>query len=354
MSKFLRTAAVIGVAVSVMGCAIHPLPDDVTGLSTYKIVQKIRCEARDGLRTNLAQWLIRRKSNEDPTGFTYQLGQTLLEHEDAIETFYTPAVQARLPPAIQKKVMMFENAAIAFDFTFNITEMNNLDPTLNLTRILKNKTFTADTSANFDRTRENTRTFTIADKFKTLTQIRQKKCDGITFETENYVYPIAGRIGVDKMVRTFVGLVLNEDLSTPSSPGGDSDGDGSQSTKPPPSLTDNLMFTTTLKAGGTPELTVMPLGTALQITSESLGVTASRTDVHSVIISLALPQSNSGNTKSNSASCVPTTGPRAIFINVANQPNKCSAEATALHAIDLFILRFQINNVSVAVQAAAQ
>jgi hypothetical protein len=330
MSKSLRTAAVIGVAVSVMGCAIHPLPEDVTGVSTYKIVQKIRCEAREGLVKYRDQLELRHKNH----------------------------------PAILKNYnRVLSGGAIAYDFTFNITEMNNLDPTLNLTRVLKNKTFTADTSGNFDRTRENTRTFTISDTFEKLMKIPDERCRDIAVETQNYLYPITGRIGVDEMVRTFVGLAVNEDLTGSSDPSGnngnnDSDNDGgdtSQSTKAPASLADNLMFTTTLKAAGTPQLTVMPLGTALQITGESLGVTASRTDVHSVIVSLALQSDSGSNTQSTNSSCVrPKTLARPMFINVRDRTNLCDAEAKALHAIDLFILRFQINNVSVAVQAAAQ
>ena len=31
------------------GCAIHPLPENVTGVSTTHIVHRIRCEARDAV-----------------------------------------------------------------------------------------------------------------------------------------------------------------------------------------------------------------------------------------------------------------------------------------------------------------
>src|SRR4051812_33466181 len=47
------------------GCAIHPLPQDVTWDTTYRIVQKIRCEARDALTALAVRGL--RESTYPPT-----------------------------------------------------------------------------------------------------------------------------------------------------------------------------------------------------------------------------------------------------------------------------------------------
>src|SRR5271170_2404893 len=41
--------AMIAAVVWLTGCAIHPLPEDVTGVSTYNIVRQIRCEARQAI-----------------------------------------------------------------------------------------------------------------------------------------------------------------------------------------------------------------------------------------------------------------------------------------------------------------
>lgn len=41
---------VVGLSLAISGCSIHPLPDRVTGLSTYEIVHKIRCEARETIK----------------------------------------------------------------------------------------------------------------------------------------------------------------------------------------------------------------------------------------------------------------------------------------------------------------
>ena len=45
MKKLLSVAA-IALSFLGAGCAIHPLPQDVTGVDTYHIVRQIRCEAR--------------------------------------------------------------------------------------------------------------------------------------------------------------------------------------------------------------------------------------------------------------------------------------------------------------------
>src|SRR3954468_2470057 len=36
----------LSVSLPLIGCSIHPLPDDVSRSSTYDIVQKVRCEAK--------------------------------------------------------------------------------------------------------------------------------------------------------------------------------------------------------------------------------------------------------------------------------------------------------------------
>ena len=38
--------AVLALAPLLIGCSVHPLPDDVSRKSTYDIIDKIRCEAK--------------------------------------------------------------------------------------------------------------------------------------------------------------------------------------------------------------------------------------------------------------------------------------------------------------------
>src|SRR5947208_1231572 len=48
---YIRSIATVLAASLMAGCAIHPVPEDVTGLRTEDIVKQIRCETRDAART---------------------------------------------------------------------------------------------------------------------------------------------------------------------------------------------------------------------------------------------------------------------------------------------------------------
>jgi hypothetical protein len=49
MFSWRRSLLAIGISVILGGCAIHPLPENVTGVKTTRIVDRIRCEARDAV-----------------------------------------------------------------------------------------------------------------------------------------------------------------------------------------------------------------------------------------------------------------------------------------------------------------
>ena len=45
-----RRLAAFAAALLLAGCALHPLPEDVTGVSTYDIARQIRCETREAAK----------------------------------------------------------------------------------------------------------------------------------------------------------------------------------------------------------------------------------------------------------------------------------------------------------------
>ena len=47
----------VGVGLLVGGCAIHPLPEDVTVVPTYFIMRQIRCETRQAIINSANGWL---------------------------------------------------------------------------------------------------------------------------------------------------------------------------------------------------------------------------------------------------------------------------------------------------------
>lgn len=44
-------------AALLAGCAIHPLPENVTGIDTPDIVRQIRCESREAVIHEVKRWL---------------------------------------------------------------------------------------------------------------------------------------------------------------------------------------------------------------------------------------------------------------------------------------------------------
>jgi hypothetical protein len=153
---------------------------------------------------------------------------------------------------------------IAYNFDLTMTEENDIGTTIDALGGWAPK-FTLGFSADADRGRKNERSFTITDTFKGLmTQLGHPSPEGIRYcdnhiVEANYVYPIAGHIGVITLVKTFLNLVVFDDLAagkdkaTPGSAGG------------PPSIADQLTFTTTIDASLSPKITFSPVGHTLEM-----------------------------------------------------------------------------------------
>jgi hypothetical protein len=307
MSNLFRIAA-FGISLGTAACAVHPLPEDVTGVRTVAIVNKIRCEAAEA---------VQRSWNE---------------------------FKGRLDATDQG---IFDKTAIAYSFTLDMLETNNVDATLDLTKIITNGTVTANPTAGMDRTRHNIRTFTIIDHFGDL----KGRTDCPQFATgKNYIYPIVGKIGVGEMTDTFTALTFFDKLAgNPNAAPGPSN---------PATMVDTLTFVTTIQSSVTPTITLTPVGPALQVAGGNVGIVANRTDSHQVIVALAV----------DTTGITPPIGPaaRAAFradmlagpqtsvgtwININASTNK--ADYLAAHAIEQTITRFDIarrrNGVAIAI-----
>src|SRR5207245_498201 len=94
--------------------------------------------------------------------------------------------------------------------------------------------------------------------------------------SENYIYPITGRIGVKRMVQDFIELTLFGSLGGPAS-----------NTKGPPTLVDQLSFTTELSGSINPTVTFTPVGIGLHVADASLNASVDRKDLHKVTVGLA-------------------------------------------------------------------
>ena len=253
----------------------------------------------------------------------------------SLNTFNVQEFQGAVRAIIDK----FQATAIATDFTFDMTELNNLDATLDLLQVFRRTLGMAALNGGIDRTRENIRTFTITDTFIVLlTKVKDDYCSQLTFE-KNYMYPITGTIGVGEVIHTFVDLALFENLSAKSGP---------------PTMGDTLTFTTKLSGSATPKIVFTPVGSGFHVVDASLAASASRTDVHKVIIGLALPPPSppnlTGTPNSVPGLTSPSTSPptsigatgkelqSGLFVTASGTP----AELLAAQTIQQIILRFEL------------
>jgi hypothetical protein len=143
--------AVLALSSLLMGCSIHPLPEDVSRKSTYDIVEKIRCEAK---------------------------------------------------AAVEDHGQGFNKAAIVYNFEFKITEHNDANVGFSLLDSLKGPgSVKVNASAQADLIRDGNRNVEVIDSFDDL---RKLNC---TRDREaNWLYPLTGDVGMYNAVATFIRL----------------------------------------------------------------------------------------------------------------------------------------------------
>jgi len=272
-------AGAVSVAFALAGCAIHPLPEDVSGVKTYVIVRQIRCETREAIIQNAIGWLTSEQNlveaKVDPVshaiGLEFKNGRPIQQ--------FSPKL---FKGEVHNIIAAFYDAGVAYTFDLDMSEINNLDPLVDLLDPFHRGKFTMGIKGTFDRKRENERLFTVSDSFSGLIHLPDDYCmDPVANRSyvvsENYIYPITGRIGVKRMVQDFIELTLFGSLGGPAS-------------KPtgPPTLVDQLSFTTELSGTITPTVTFTPAGSALQVADASLTASADRKDLHKVTVGLAI------------------------------------------------------------------
>src|SRR3954447_9065606 len=116
---FYRSFAASLFAASLGGCAIHPLPEDVTGVDTADIVRQIRCEAREAVIHEVKRWLASRAAAED------RIAQQLLARYDAEPESISGFNASVFPPSFvaeRQLVNLFYSAGIGYTFDLRMTE----------------------------------------------------------------------------------------------------------------------------------------------------------------------------------------------------------------------------------------
>jgi hypothetical protein len=280
MFKQLSTAAA-ALSVSLFsGCAIKPLPEDVTGVTTAGIVKQIRCETRDAGRA-----IVMRELDRLATAGNERAQNLLSQYRENPDLMTTFNWKASFPGDGYRYVRDFfdvvYSAGLAYNFDLTMSEENNLTAGANLLGPWQ-ATWMIGIGGDANRKRQNKRSFTTTDTLGYLlttlnTPVRGVQyCDGHVALGPNYIYPIVGRVGIYETVYTFFQLSLFDNLQLKTKDG-------------TPALGDTLTFTTMVDLMVSPKVVFAPAKFGgNQITDTSLTGKAIRTDIHQVTVGLAL------------------------------------------------------------------
>jgi hypothetical protein len=256
------------------------LPEDVTGVSTLDIVKRIRCETRAALVKELMLYvgnLARGDANQPPDSIAQAIVADYENDPESIRRFSPARFPGPRYIEVRRLINAFADAGIAYNFDLTMTEDNNLTTDINLLRPLTNSATKLGISAGAARKRNNHRVFTLTDTFRYLVLfLPTEYCDGQIVHA-NYIYPITGRIGVDRLVHDFVAMTLFGNL-----------GGAQAQPSGPPTMADTLTFTTRVNISATPRVEFTPVDTSFQLANAQLMAEAIRTDMHEVSVALAI------------------------------------------------------------------
>jgi hypothetical protein len=268
----LATKAILPLlsAAALGGCAIHPVQRDVTNLPLKIVVDRIRCEARLAVLDKAIGLL---RQSKDPTGRSAVIADRL-ESQRGGPIVFNPV---ELPTTQQRMFYnRYINTVIAYDFLFNITEDNKVAGAVDPIRLITNGTAGIGINGSSDFNRNNLRKFDLSDSFGNLLSNKKLDCGTKDYVPDNYVYPIAGSVGLREIIDTFIDLNEDQPLSQLASSG-------------PTVFADTLQFTTTLSGAVGPHVQIDPVGNRFGLASPtSLVFSASRTDIHTLTVGLAM------------------------------------------------------------------
>jgi hypothetical protein len=278
LSRILSLIATIFLA----GCAIRPLPQDVSGVSTPVIVKQVRCETRQAVIDLALGWLTDDANQEngrvDPRARA--IGFEFKRDQRPIQQFEPKLFQGHVKDVVET----FFSTGVAYTFDLEMTEENNLNTEINLLKPFTSSNLTFGIKAKADRSRKNERIFTLTDTFSGLLKLPEHYCSGASIGRSyshlvppNYIYPITGKIGVKGFMIDFINMTIFENLGGPKD-------------KPegPPTLVDALEFQTAVSGSLAPKIAFTQVAPGLQVADASLTGEAARTDLHKITMGLAV------------------------------------------------------------------
>ncbi|TFZ54959.1 hypothetical protein E4V01_24180 [Methylorubrum sp. Q1] len=269
LARNVRVALVAATTGMFAGCSIQPLPEDVTALDTKSIVRKINCEAQDSLKYQVKKLIL-----GDRTAPQRLKDLWIRNLYEDVGRFSKLKDDHRFEDRTRLLLEKYSKYLLYLDCTFIIYEENKNSTDINLADgiVLSQTSFNIKTSN--DRKRQNTSNFRVR---KTFQQVISSPGCGQFSTLPDPIYPITGEIGMSEAIDDF--LELNEYDSLSANPGKDKIQLFSRT----------LQFTTLNSGTAGPKITLSSLGKAMQLANAGLISTSTRSDVHEVLIGMALP-----------------------------------------------------------------
>jgi hypothetical protein len=267
MRGSIATAAIA--ALFLGGCAIHPLPEDVTRNNTLQIVHKIRCEGREAL-DRISVRLLRAEGDERAHAFADQVERRELT---VPELFGNKKYKFGLSPRAQELFLAYTLSAVTFDFFFDIDETNDNSASAGFRLPFVDGIFNLNANAGAKFERGTARKFMVTSSFRELHELNPVECAKIVARVGNYYYPITGVIGLEEIFDTFVMI----DSTVGGLPGAGN----------PHQFSDEVSFITTIGADVNPSLTLDAIPNRFRLVSASATLKAERVDKHQVTVALA-------------------------------------------------------------------
>ncbi len=305
----------VALHITLAGCAIAPIQEEVTHVSTPIVVSRIRCETRDAIRGQMAAYLLLQE--KDPVA---------LAKANELRDRNIPYSQIDLRPLnsdLKTTIAGFAKYAVTYDFTFDGTITNNASASLTPTTTFGSGNRAFPLAANLDRSRQNIQTFRETDTFGDLLKKTPSDycADPHKNVARNYVYPITGTIGIAKQLQDFLSLKVFSNLAGK---------DG------PPTFTSTITFKTTIHGSADPTIVISPVvGSTTR--SGGYGLTAERSDEHKLIVGFAAITSAMNDTQ-----VAEFLSPGTLF----QAPRGTSEEIASEKAVNESILRFELGRQS--------
>lgn len=251
---------VIGLA----GCSHYPIPDNVSLLNTEHIVRYARCEMKVAVHEVMR------------TTDYYVEGEYLISpdwNEDRIEKEIDAAIgrlKLKNPRKTDETLVRLAGVAAVYTFDFNITEHNTAGGGAGFKMPWAANTLDVVASAALDLTRQGLRVVGTEDTWGGLLTNREICKDVPEVRPINMIHPLTGSIGVKAVVKTFVDIEKQRGAKD--------------------NFVDTLTFTTQASGAADASVKLEPVPNQFRAVSASLGLSASRLDIHKLTISLTFPR----------------------------------------------------------------